>query len=146
MDFANFPLELFIPCLFFTIFPLFWMGITFLLGQLGGWAALAQVYRFDGQFHGDRWGMQSGRLGFVNYNHVLTVGANSEGLYMKPLFFFRFGQPPLFIPWYDISVERKDGLFSQMEYRFQRGPSVRLKLRQGLSNRLEQAAGEAWPG
>ncbi len=141
MDSDNF---LVIP-LFFIAFPVIWCGILFLLAQLGGWTALAQVYQFTGSFQGERWSFQSGKVRWVGYNNVLTVGANQQGLYLKPFFLFQFGHAPLLIPWYDVSVEQKGGLFSYMEYRFQRAPSVRLKLGLPLSERLAQAAGDAWP-
>ena len=43
-----------------------------------------------------RWG--------ANYNNCLTIGVDTAGLYLSPLFFFRIGHPPLFIPWTEISL------------------------------------------
>ena len=129
--------------LFLVIFPLFWCGVIFLVAYLSGWATLARVYRFDGYFQGRQWSFQSAQIGWGNYNGVLTVGANWEGLYLKPFFLFRFGHPPLFIPWYDISVKQTGSLFKSMEFRFQRAGSVRLRLSQKLSLRLAEAAGDA---
>ena len=139
-------LSLILPIILFLIgFPLFWCGVIFLIALIGGWATLSRVYRFDGYFQGQQWSMQSARLGWTNYNNVLTVGANWEGLYLSPLFLFRTGHPPLFIPWIDISVKKTASLFTSIEFRFQQAPSVRLKLSQKLSQRLAEAAGASWP-
>ena len=83
--------------LFIVIFPLFWCG----------WARLAKYYRYDGTFQGQQWSMQSARISWSGYNGVLTVGANWEGLYLRPMFLFRCGHPPLFFPWYDLSVHKR---------------------------------------
>lgn len=131
--------------LFFLIFPLFWIGVIFLVAYISGWAKLAKVYRFDGSFQDRSWSFQSARVGWGNYNGVLTVGANWEGLYLKPFFLFQFGHPPLFIPWYDISVQQTSSIFKTVEFRFQRVPSAPLKLSQKLSQRLAEVAGENWP-
>lgn len=145
MDLESLRTTLPVVLLFVFIFPIFWIGVLFLLGYIGGWASLAQTYHFTGLFQDERWSFQSARIGLVNYNRILTVGANQEGLYLKSLSLFQFGHPPLFIPWYDISVRQKSSLLSHTEFRFQRAPSVRLKLGRNLSERLAKAAGEAWP-
>jgi len=131
--------------LFVVIFPLFWISIIFLIAYISGWMRLAKVYRFDGNFQGQQWAMQSARIGWGNYNGVLTVGSNWEGLYLKPFFLFQFGHPPLFIPWYEISIKQTGSIFKSTEFCFQRVPSIHLKLSQKLSQRLAQAAGNAWP-
>jgi hypothetical protein len=131
--------------LFFLLFPLFWMGVIFLVAYISGWTALAKVYHFDGAFQGRRWSFQSAQVGWGNYNGVLTVGANWEGLYLKPFFLFQFGHTPLFIPWYDISTKQTGSIFKSVEFHFQRVPSVRLKLSLKLSRHLAEVAGDAWP-
>ncbi len=134
------------PIFFFITFPVFWCGIVLLLAYVSGWVSLAQVYHFSGVFQGQQWSFQSGKMGVVRYRGALTVGANREGLYLKPMFLFRLGQPPLFIPWHDISIRQGGFLLKYMEFQFQRAPSVRLKLYPNLVGRLAKAAGKAWPG
>ena len=131
--------------LFLVVFPLFWCGVVYLIAHVGGWVRLAQHYHYNGDFQGQQWSLQSARIGWGNYNGVLTVGANWEGLYLNPMFLFRCGHPPLFIPWYDLSVKQTGALFTSVEFRFQRVPSVRVNLSQKLSQRLAEVAGDAWP-
>lgn len=132
---------------FLVFFPLLWLGVSFVIAQIGGWATLAQVYHFTGEFRGERWSLQSARMRWgTGYNSVLTVGANQEGLYLAPLILFRFGHPPLFIPWYDISVKQTGSIFRYTELSFRQVPSVSLKIGRRLAERLVSAAGEAWPG
>jgi hypothetical protein len=78
------------------------MSLT--LSWASGWRALARRYRTSGEPGGVRFSMQSGRVGVVDYNRCLTVGVSAEGLYLAMLFFFRVGQPPLLIPWSDLTV------------------------------------------
>ena len=139
-------LIVFLPILlFFVFFPLLWCGVIFLVAQIGGWAQLAQVYRFDRKFRGQSWSMQSAAMRWgCSYNSVLTFGANDEGLYIVPLIFFRFAHPPLFIPWYDLSVMRINGIFWYAQLRFQRTPSIPVKINRRLFERLAGCAGEAW--
>ncbi len=43
----------------FVLFPLFflvvWRFVAFAISRVGGWAALAQRYRFTGEFFGTQW-------------------------------------------------------------------------------------------
>lgn len=128
-------------------FPLLWFVVLFLISSTGGWRALAEVYYFNGTFLGTKWYMQSARFRWAGYNNILTIGANAEGLYFVPFFLFRFSHPPLFIPWYDISLRPKKTLFSSyIEFRFQRVPDVYLRLHPKLVSHLATTAGNAWPG
>lgn len=131
--------------LFIVIFPLFWCGVVYLIALVGGWARLAKHYRYNGNFQGRQWSLQSARIGWSGYNGVLTVGANWEGLYLRPMFLFRCGHPPLFFPWHDLSVKEAGTIFKSIDFRFQRVPSIRINLSQKLSQRLAEAAGDAWP-
>lgn len=139
-------LAIVIPLLFFIFFPILWLGISFFLSHLGGWAQLAPVYRLNGEFQGKTWSMQSASMRFFsNYNAVLTFGANDQGLYVVPIIFFRFAHPPLFIPWYDISIKRLNSIFGYAELRFQRVSSISFRINRRLYERLVTEAGEAWP-
>jgi hypothetical protein len=82
-----------------------WVGISYVIAHIGGWFRLARFYRFSGAFLGERWRFQSAQMRWkVGYNNCLTVGASPEGLYLSVMFILRFGHPPLFVPWSDISV------------------------------------------
>lgn len=49
----------------------------------------------------------------ANYRNCLRLGANQDGLYLAVLFLFRFMHPPLFVPWSEIKITRKRGLFGE---------------------------------
>jgi hypothetical protein len=115
-----------------------WAGVSYLLSMLGGWSRLAEYYRLESDFQGERWKFQSAsmRLG-VNYNNVLTIGVNSTGVLLEVLFLFRMGHPPLFIPWSDI---RKGGDESKPFGQWlviSRAPTVPVKIRNTLIERIE---------
>jgi hypothetical protein len=121
-----------------TLFLVGWAGVSYLLSKFGGWSRLAEYYRFESDFAGERWKHQSAsmRLG-VNYNNVLTIGVSSTGVLLEVLFLFRVGHPPLFIPWSDI---RKDGDASKPFGQWlviSRAPTVPLKIRNTLIERIE---------
>jgi hypothetical protein len=73
--------------LFVLIFPLYFLFLWLLVGAVisfvGGWFSLAKVYRAQGAFNGAKWKMQSGQMRWLaNYNNVLTLGVNQQGLYL----------------------------------------------------------------
>src|SRR5260370_19723797 len=91
------------PVWFVVIFPVYfltlWLLVSASLSYVGGWYSLARVYRALGPLNGSKWGMQSGRMRWLaNYNNILTLGLNQEGLYVATMFLFRFMHPPLLVP------------------------------------------------
>ena len=80
-------------------FPLLWLGIVGLIGKMG-WGPLARAYPAEEwPASGYRVSMQSARIGMSNYSNALNAVATPEGLYLRPMVLFRFGHPPVFIPW-----------------------------------------------
>jgi hypothetical protein len=115
-----------------------WLFVTFLLSRLGGWHRLAARYRLSGTFSEKVWRFQSGKFNWAGYNNCLSVGANEKGLYISPLFIFRFGHPPLLIPWGDIKVSRKKFLaWTYSVLRFSKVPGTRLRISGRLWNRID---------
>ena len=118
-----------------------WLGVNFLLAFLSGWFSLAREYRASESFEGKKWYLQSGDLGwfwpFGSMRGVLNIGANRAGLYLSVLFPFRPGKPPLFIPWTDISVKTKKGIFFKYTvFKFRRVPSVPLKIMERVGREI----------
>jgi len=133
------------------VFPLFfgalWCVVCALLSYIGGWATLANQFRWQSAFVGDRWRFQSGQMRWnVNYGNCLTVGGNPQGLYLAVLPLFRFRQPPLLIPWEEVTVTRRRFLLLQW-VRFELGNELHipLSIRPKLAERLQFAAGDRWP-
>jgi hypothetical protein len=126
------------PYFFPALLVVCWLFVTFLLSRLGGWRRLALQYRLPGTYSGKVWRFQSGKFNWAGYNNCLSVGANETGLYISPLFIFRFCHPPLLIPWGDINVSRKKFLvWTYSDIRFSKVPRVRLRISGRLWNRID---------
>jgi len=74
-------------------------GICLLLSAVGGSRKQKKVFPAQGQPLGRRFNMQGGKVGQVPYSGCLTISTSAEGLCLSVLLPFRFGHPPLFIPW-----------------------------------------------
>lgn len=127
---------LLLPILLFGFIGI-WIFVCFLLAQLSGWSRLAVYYRTPTDFSGRKWEFQTGRLRWARYRGCLTIGTNSEYLYLAVFPLFRVGHPPLLIPWSDITTsEHKGGLFSYRDFAFTKAPAIKLRVLQGLGNQI----------
>lgn len=117
---------------------LFWIAVVWLIARFSGWSKLADVYPSHIPFNETCWAMQSGRLRWnSNYSAILYVCADSQALHLSVFALFRPGNPPLSIPWEDItSKSRTFGV----ELRFSRAQGVPLLISRQLAGRLEQAS------
>ncbi len=123
--------------LFIVFFITLWNFVVFLIAVIGGWLRLAQHYRAQADFEGTKWPMQSGYMGLSRYRGVLTIGANSQGLYLAVFPLFRIAHPPLFIPWSDITTTERQRLWaSYLDFNFAQAPSARLSVRKNLGEKL----------
>jgi hypothetical protein len=131
---------------FALLFPVAWAGGTVLFAVVSGWRSLAEAYRFDGAFDGQRWGWKSATVGSVNYDSCLTFGAARDGLYIRPHWLFRLGHAPLFIPWSDVQVAEAQGwVFRYFDLRFAHAPEVRVRVGERLGTMLLSAGGRDVP-
>jgi hypothetical protein len=135
---------------FAIIFPLYfltlWIGISYLIAKMGGWRALAARFRTSGEFSGATWSFQGAamRLG-TRYNGCLTVGANNQGLFIRPFVFFRAWHPPLFVPWTEITVVPQQRWYGNMvNYTLGRGEKIPFMVREKLAQRIQEAARQQW--
>ncbi len=107
MDIALLVVALFIP-----FFAAVWIGVVYLVSAMSGWRELAT--RFSGNVslsektfnaatatmnRGDRPGAMPGR-----YRNTLVVELGAEGIGLRPWKPFKFGHPPLRIPWGEIEA------------------------------------------
>jgi hypothetical protein len=124
----------------------FWV-VPILISKMTGWAALATRFGFSGSaFNGVTWKFQSARMRYMgNYNNCLTVGANTQGLYLKAPFFMA-GHPPLFVPWEEITYT-DDKILWQPVTRFLLGRDAQIPfaVRGRLAEHIREAAGTRWP-
>ena len=123
---------------------LFWVGSSFALATIGGWRRLAEVYRLGDKFRGDQFRLRSARMRWgAGYSNCLMLGANEHGFYMAIFFPFRLFHPPLFIPWSDIGVARKNGwLYKYLDFAFLKAPGVCLRLPENLGRALLKVGGQ----
>jgi len=139
------------PALFAAIFPTYFICLWLLVGAItsfiGGWFSLAKVFRTRVPFNGTKWRGQSGQMRWLaNYNRVLTLGTNQEGLYLASMFLFRFMHPPLLVPWSEISVRRRKGwVFEYVIFTLGHELAIPLRIRVKLAERLRNEAGKYWP-
>jgi len=102
-----------------------YLTVSFVISRWSGWALLARKFRLRSKFTGSRWRGQSGTMRrLCGYSGCLTVGANSEGLYLATLPLFPLFHPPLFIPWNEIAIT-KQNLFFATGVRLQLGKEFR---------------------
>lgn len=136
------------PEYFLLFFIGMWIMISIVISRVSGWASLADIYHHADHFNGYRWRFQSaGMRWMMSYNNCLTIGSNERGLYLSIFLIFRFGHPPLFIPWNDISITNKKGLlFKYIEFRFLRFPSLFLRINKRMAERISHSASSSWPG
>lgn len=125
-----------------ALFIIVWSIIMLLIAAGGGWRSLAEFYRADRSFEGRRFYFQSARLRYgMGYNHILTIGANSEGIYISAPFPFAIGHPPLFFPWQDVSATtRRMWRADFVILEFSKRPSVPMWISIRLADKLTQAS------
>src|SRR5437899_7833997 len=137
---------------FAYIFPAYlvtmWIIVGYVIALAGGWRLLAQRFRIQGDFLGQKWTMQSARMRtLANYNNVLTIGADNTGLFIVPFFLFRAWHAPLYIPWVEITARNKTRLFFRfVELRLGRSEQIPFTINAKLAARIGAAAGPGWPG
>ena len=103
---------LFVLIVFPIFFSALWIGITWLMSWIGGWGKIAKKYAATGATpEGAVLKHVTGMFGMTRYKHVLTVITTDTGLYIENRKVFRFGHPPLFIPFAAIRKPRKQTLF-----------------------------------
>ena len=134
------------PMQFVVVFAAFWALMSYVIAMIGGWTRLAEDYRANNAFEGKRWRFQSAsmRLG-TSYGNVLTVGAGPEGLSLEVFLLFRFGHPPLLIPWSDIQKLGEPSWFRGQVLVFSKAPDIKVRLSKSVVTRIESVRGSALP-
>ena len=117
------------------------------ISHISGWASLAQCYRCEEGFSGDRLRFRSAAMRYsIHYGNCLTMGANLQGLFLSMSVPFPVRHPPLFIPWSEITLCRGRFLWAKyVELRLGREPAIPIRVSERLASKLAALAGEAWP-
>ncbi len=133
------------PYLIPIFFVILWVIVAKAISIISGWKELAEKYPVRTPFSGERHNFQSARMRRgMNFNNCLTVGANHMGLFLSMFVIFRFGHPPIFIPWSEISASLEKGRFGNtIKLSFLRSPGNWLKISQKLYQKLERDSGVA---
>lgn len=135
-----------IPLAFLIVFPVFWIGIVLLISRLSGWGSMAEAYPSREPHAATCFSLQSAILRLAsNYNGVLKICANEEGVYFSVLFLFRPGHSPFFVPWEEIRGAKKSYFFYQVvDLRFQRTPTLPFRIYKRTAERLVGVANGRW--
>ena len=96
--------------LFPVLFVLFWLFISEVISFLSGWHALARRFTKQSEPCGEI--TTAGPFFYVvhmrywsHYSSVIRVSAAEDALYLSVLFPYRFGHPPLRVPWSEIEFD-----------------------------------------
>ncbi|TWT94777.1 hypothetical protein Pla108_36260 [Botrimarina colliarenosi] len=118
--------------------PVFWITVCCALSMTGGWSTLASHYRDQNARTESGRLFQSGKFGWVDYNGGLILKACDDGLAISVLPPFRFGHPPLFIPWSDFHPVREVhyGFYLMLEARVGSPALVTVRLPYWLKSQL----------
>jgi hypothetical protein len=133
---------------FFPLVFILWFVIVItVVSYITGWRRLSECYHTDRPFDGKVLRFQSALMRWgSHYGGCLNAGANTEGLYLSLMFFFRPGHPPLFIPWSDIAVqEESTRMGKSVKLSFAKAPGIPLTITSELADKLKAEAGYGWP-
>lgn len=119
-----------------------WIILMVLIAAATGWRRLAEFYRADYSFSGKKFLFQTASLrAGMGYNGALTIGVNSEGMHVSVIFPFRFGHPPLFFSWGDVSsTAKRVWRIDTVVLQFSRCPSIPFGISKRLADKLAQAS------
>ena len=134
------------PLQFFIGFVCLWIIVSALISYLGGWWALSQYYLSKPHSVRKKWLFQSAAMRFMtSYGNCLNVGVTDRGLLLSVLFLFRFGHPPLLIPWEDIKLEKYSSwMMKGVRLNFSKVPNVPLYLREKLVRKINDEIDGKW--
>jgi hypothetical protein len=122
---------------FWIVVPLFWMVLTQFVARISGWRSLAEAYPSIADPTGPLLRFQSAglRMG-SNYGGILNVATDAQGISLSVVLLFRFGHPPVFVPWGDIQAEMVEGFSRGVRLRFSRKPNVPMVISRSLAERI----------
>lgn len=117
-----------------------WVFTLHQLARMSGWANLAESYPGKKSFDGPKRYFQGAIIGEVPHNGTLIIGANRDGLHLHTVLPFRFGHPPIFIPWAAVaSVHRKKRFMANfVVVAFEQHPEATLQLLERTADRLQE--------
>ncbi len=127
---------------------MFFIAVIRFAGRVGGWFQLAQFYALDDEdIEGERFRFKSvGMRRAVNYGGIAEFIVTPRGLCIKIAKPFRFGHPPLLLPWDQMNVRQGSALLMNTIFiEMEKAPQLPLRIRFSTAMKIKQAAGEYWP-
>lgn len=137
------PLGGLIAILFPAIFAGFWLGMTWLIGWLSGWHALAARFPDRTLSATQQFTWRSGRMGPIGarFNNILRLDVCSAGLRLSLPWIFAVWNRPILVPWDDIQTTRVDGvLVNEVVLTLGRPKAGTLTISETLAKALAAAA------
>ena len=123
------------PFLFPVYFIALWCFILWILSS--AWRRLAAQYHHPQEFQGEFLRFRSAIINLSNYNGILNLGMNRQGLYLVPMAIFRPFHKPLFIPWEEIVAQPfKRPHYQGYQLQCRSVPGVRIVLYPGTFQRI----------
>ena len=126
------------PYALLLFIPVLWLLVGWGLSKASGWNRLAKMYRAKTRCEGEVYHFQSCRMGPVSYSGCWSIFLTSDGFFISMLLPFRFGHPPLFIPWKDIhDAELRSCLgYEWMKYQVGRPTIATIQLPKKIVERV----------
>jgi hypothetical protein len=124
-----------------------WLTITTVLGLLSGWYFLMIRYPNREETELLRLKRLSGSMGLgVNMNRILNISVCRTGLRIGMMRVFGIFCRDFFVPWEEISVNRKDGFFGQnAQLQFGNPSRGRFRIPSYVADQLARASLGRWP-
>ena len=139
-------LAIIVPLAFLIGFPLLWSAILWFNSRISGWSTLAGKYPYREPLNPTCFSFQSLILRYLfNYNGVLKVCVDDEGVYFSVLFLFRPGHAPFFVPWEEINGTKKRHFFYQIvDLRFEQASNIPFYIYTRTADKIVEASHGRW--
>jgi hypothetical protein len=121
------------------------LALLALLAVMSGWPELAASYRATRPMVGRSFWFRSARIGLVGFRSCLVLNAELDGLGLRCLPPIPVLEPPLLLPWSDLTAEFLPGLVPEVVLRTAALPAIPIRLSGALFDRVLRAAGRS-PG
>lgn len=127
-------------------FPLFFGCVLKLISLISGWSRLAVEYGSTEPMPKPRLYMQTGDFRFgCGYGNCLTMAADADALYLRPMWPFGFGHALLRLPWGEAEVTESTNILrmATKTFRFERVPNVPVRMLRRTAEKLVAMASAA---
>lgn len=124
------------------IFVSMFVGAVWLVSRVSGWRELRAAYPASAPVSGYTWRLRGARLRWLGaYRNALRLTANPQGIHLAPIWLFRLGHEPIWVPWADVHAEqrRSFGFYSELKLSFARVPGVPLTISGAIADELQRS-------